>query len=94
MENNFDLKKFLVENKLTTNSRLNESIDMSSKDGHIAFIDNEDILATYSVEDAEEMARELAMTHYDAGQDQDDFVRDFMTAYKEGGYDIDDQVHW
>ena len=70
-----------------------KGIDMSSKDGYIAFIDNEDILATYSVEDAEEMARELAMTHHDAGQDQDNFVRSFMAAYKEGGYDADDQVH-
>mgnify|MGYP000073651263 CR=1 FL=1 len=70
-----------------------KSIDMSSKDGYIAFIDNEDILATYSVEDAEEMARELAMTHHDAGQDQDNFVKSFMAAYKEGGYDTDDQVH-
>jgi hypothetical protein len=70
-----------------------KDIDMSSKDGYIAFIDNEDILATYSVEDAEEMARELAMTHHDAGQDQDNFVRSFMAAYKEGGYDTDDQVH-
>jgi len=70
-----------------------KGIDMSSKDGYIAFIDNEDILATYSVEDAEEMARELAMNHHDAGQDQDNFVRSFMAAYKEGGYDTDDQVH-
>ena len=70
-----------------------EGIDMSSKDGYISFIDNENILATYSVEDAEEMARELAMTHHDAGQDQDNFVKSFMAAYKEGGYDYDDQVH-
>ena len=34
MENNFDLKKFLVENKLTTNSRLNEYTDY--KPGSIA----------------------------------------------------------
>jgi hypothetical protein len=27
MENNFDLRKFLVENKLTTNSRINEYTD-------------------------------------------------------------------
>ena len=70
-----------------------EGIDMSSKDGYIAFIDNEDILANYTPEDAEEMARELAMTHHDAGQDQDNFVKSFMAAYKEGGYDYDDQVH-
>ena len=70
-----------------------EGIDMSSKDGYIAFIDNENILANYNVEDAEEMARELAMTHHDAGKDQDNFVKSFMAAYKEGGYDNDDQVH-
>src|SRR6056300_667669 len=70
-----------------------EGIDMSSKDGYIAFIDNENILANYNVEDAEEMARELAMTHHDAGKDQDNFVKSFMAAYKEGGYDYDDQVH-
>ena len=70
-----------------------EGIDMSSKDGYISFIDNENILANYTPEDAEEMARELAMTHHDAGQDQDNFVKSFMAAYKEGGYDYDDQVH-
>ena len=70
-----------------------EGIDMSSKDGYIAFIDNENILANYNIEDAEEMARELAMTHHDAGKDQDNFVKSFMAAYKEGGYDHDDQVH-
>jgi len=70
-----------------------EGIDFSSKDGYIAFIDNENILANYTPEDAEEMARELAMTHHDAGQDQDNFVKSFMAAYKEGGYDYDDQVH-
>ena len=70
-----------------------EGIDMSSKDGYIAFIDNENILANYNIEDAEEMARELAMTHHDAGKDQDNFVKSFMAAYKEGGYDYDDQVH-
>ena len=31
MENTFDLKKFLVENKLTTNSRLLEETDKGSK---------------------------------------------------------------
>ena len=70
-----------------------EGIDMSSKDGYISFIDNENILANYTPEDAEEMARELAMNHHDAGQDQDNFVKSFMAAYKEGGYDYDDQVH-
>ena len=70
-----------------------EGIDMSSKDGYIAFIDNENILANYNIEDAEEMARELAMNHHDAGKDQDNFVKSFMAAYKEGGYDYDDQVH-
>ena len=70
-----------------------EGIDMSSKDGYISFIDNENILANYNIEDAEEMARELAMNHHDAGQDQDNFVKSFMAAYKEGGYDYDDQVH-
>ena len=70
-----------------------EGIDMSSKDGYIAFIDNENILANYNIEDAEEMARELAMTHHDAGKDQDNFVKSYMAAYKEGGYDYDDQVH-
>ena len=67
-----------------------KDIDMSSKDGYIAFIDNEDILGTYGLEDAEEMARELAMNHHDAGQDQDNFVKSFMAAYKEGGYMVDD----
>ena len=67
-----------------------KDIDMSSKDGYIAFIDNEDILGTYGLEDAEEMARELAMKHHDAGQDQDNFVKSFMAAYKEGGYMTDD----
>ena len=70
-----------------------KGIDMSSKDGYIAFIDNENILATYSVEDVEEMARELAMTHHEAGQDQDNFIKSFMMGYKEGGYDTEDQVH-
>ena len=70
-----------------------EGIDMSSKDGYVSFIDNENILANYTPEDAEEMARELAMTHHDAGQDQDNFVRSFMAAYKEGGHDTHDQVH-
>ena len=70
-----------------------EGIDMSSKDGYISFMDNENILANYNIEDAEEMARELAMNHHDAGQDQDNFVKSFMAAYKEGGYDYDDQVH-
>ena len=74
-------------------SEAEEGIDMSSKDGYISFIDNENILANYTPEDAEEMARELAMTHHDAGQDQDNFVKSFMAAYKEGGYDYDDQVH-
>ena len=67
-----------------------KDIDMSSKDGYIAFIDNEDILGNYGLEDAEEMARELAMNHHDAGQDQDNFVKSFMAAYKEGGYMVDD----
>ena len=67
-----------------------KDIDMSSKDGYIAFIDNEDILGTYGLEDAEEMARELAKNHHDAGQDQDNFVKSFMAAYKEGGYMVDD----
>ena len=67
-----------------------KGIDMSSKDGYIAFIDNEDILGNYGLEDAEEMARELAMNHHDAGQDQDNFVKSFMAAYKEGGYMTDE----
>ena len=66
-----------------------KDIDMSSKDGYIAFIDNEDILGNYGLEDAEEMARELAMNHHKAGQDQDNFVKSFMAAYKEGGYMTD-----
>ena len=70
----------------TEGSSLKEDIDMSSKDGYIAFIDNENILGTYGLEDAEEMARELAMNHHDAGRDQDNFVKSFMAAYKEGGY--------
>tara|TARA_R110001606_G_scaffold150605_1_gene290833 strand:+ start:3272 stop:4990 length:1719 start_codon:yes stop_codon:yes gene_type:complete len=74
-------------------SEAEEGIDMSSKDGYISFIDNENILTKYTPEDAEEMARELAMTHHDAGQDQDNFVRSFMAAYKEGGHDTHDQVH-
>ena len=36
------------------------------------------------------MARELAMNHHDAGQDQDNFVKSFMAAYKEGGYMTDE----
>ena len=83
---NFDLKKYLAEGRL-----LKENIDTSSKDGYIAFIDNENIFGTYGLEDAEEMARELAMNHHDAGQDQDNFVRSFMAAYKEGGYMSDDR---
>ena len=79
--NNFDLKKYLAESRL-----LKEDIDTSSKDGYIAFIDNENIFGTYGLEDAEEMARELAMNHHDAGQDQENFVKSFMAAYKEGGY--------
>ena len=67
-----------------------KDIDMSSKDGYIAFIDNEDIFASYGLEDIEDMARELAMNHHDAGQDQDNFVKSFMAAYKEGGYMVDD----
>ena len=67
-----------------------KDIDMSSKDGYIAFIDNEDIFASYGLEDIEDMARELAMNHHDAGPDQDNFVRSFMAAYKEGGYMVDD----
>ena len=78
--NNFDLKNFLTE------SRLLKEIDMSSKDGYIAFIDNENIFGTYGLQDIEEMARELAMNHHDAGRDQDNFVKSFMAAYKEGGY--------
>tara|TARA_E500000318_G_scaffold95618_1_gene95492 strand:- start:405 stop:683 length:279 start_codon:yes stop_codon:yes gene_type:complete len=92
MKDNFDLRKFLTENKLTSNSKLlKENIDMSSKDGYIAFIDNEGIFGTYGLEDAEEMARELAMNHHDAGQDQDNFVKSFMAAYKEGGYMTNDK---
>tara|TARA_R110000744_G_scaffold120539_1_gene224563 strand:- start:18 stop:272 length:255 start_codon:yes stop_codon:yes gene_type:complete len=79
--NNFDLKKYLAESRL-----LKEDIDTSSKDGYIAFIDNENIFGTYGLEDAEEMARELAMNHHDAGQDQENFVKSFMAAYEEGGY--------
>ena len=67
-----------------------KDIDMSSKDGYIAFIDNENIFASYGLEDIEDMARELAMNHHDAGPDQDNFVRSFMAAYKEGGYMVDD----
>ena len=91
-EDEIDLDELLAELEASVAEGKGE-IDMSSKDGYIAFIDNEDILATYSVEDAEEMARELAMDHHDAGQDQDNFVRSFMAAYKEGGYDTGDQVH-
>ena len=79
--NNFDLKNFLTE------SRLLKEIDMSSKDGYKSFVDNEDILGTYSVKDAEEMARELAMDHFDYDDPrQNQFIKDFMDAYKEGGY--------
>src|SRR6056300_833903 len=91
-EDEIDLDELLAELEASVAEGKGE-IDMSSKDGYIAFIDNEDILATYSVEDAEEMARELAMDHHDAGQDQDNFVRSFMASYKEGGYDTGDQVH-
>ena len=34
---------------------------MSNNDGYEAFVDNEDILGKYSIKDAEEMAKELAM---------------------------------
>tara|TARA_R110000737_G_C14464987_1_gene465715 strand:- start:226 stop:807 length:582 start_codon:yes stop_codon:yes gene_type:complete len=79
--NNFDLKKYLAE------GRLLKEIDMSSKDGYKSFVDNEDILGTYSVKDAEEMARELAMNHFDYDDPrQNQFIKDFMDAYKEGGY--------
>jgi len=61
-----NFKEFLSVNTDYVDENISKGIDMSSKDGYIAFIDNEDILATYSVEDAEEMARELAMTHHDA----------------------------
>ena len=43
MKNNFDLKKFLVENKLTTNSRMlverNDIVDVSKLDVETAFKD-------------------------------------------------------
>ena len=87
-----DLRKMTpdISPDLDIDEKKGKDIDMSSKDGYIAFIDNEDILGTYGLEDAEEMARELAMNHHDAGQDQDNFVKSFMAAYKEGGYMTDD----
>ena len=93
MENNFDLRKFLTENKLTSISKsLKEEVDFSNKDGYMAFADNEDIVGTYGVDDAIEFARELAMTHFDAGAQQDKFVDDFMIAYKEAGYDKGEEI--
>ena len=69
-----------------------ENIDMSNNDGYKAFVDNEDILGKYSIKDAEEMAKELAMTHFDYDDPkQGRFIKDFMDAYKEGGY-MDDYI--
>ena len=89
-----EFEEFLSVNPEILNADMTENrgkdIDMSSKDGYIAFIDNEDIFASYGLEDIEDMARELAMNHHDAGPDQDNFVKSFMAAYKEGGYMVDD----
>ena len=87
-----DLRKMTpdISPDLDIDEKKGKDIDMSSKDGYIAFIDNEDIFASYGLEDIEDMARELAMNHHDAGQDQDNFVKSFMAAYKEGGYMTDD----
>jgi len=71
---------------------LKEGVDYSNKDGALAFYDNEDIVGTYGVDDAIEFAKELAMTHFDAGPQQDKFVNDFLQAYKESGYDKGEEV--
>ena len=84
---NFDLKKYLAEGRL-----FKEEVDFSNKDGYMAFVDNENIVGTYGVDDAIEFAKELAMTHFDAGAQQDKFVDDFMIAYKEAGYDKGEEI--
>ena len=71
---------------------LKEEVDFSNKDGALAFYDNEDIVGTYGVDDAIEFAKELAMTHFDAGPQQDKFVKDFLQAYKESGYDKGEEL--
>ena len=85
-------RKYLNEGLDKKTDKVKENIDMSNNDGYEAFVDNEDILGKYSIKDAEEMAKELAMTHFDYDDPkQGRFIKDFMDAYKEGGY-MDDYI--
>jgi uncharacterized protein CbrC (UPF0167 family) len=62
-------------------------INMSSNDGYKSFVDNENIVGKWDIKDVEEMAKELAMDHFDYDDPrQVRFEKDFMDAYKEGGY--------
>jgi hypothetical protein len=62
-------------------------INFSSNDGYKSFVDNENIVGNWDIEDIEEMAKELAMTHFDYDDPrQVRFEEDFVNAYKEGGY--------
>jgi len=93
LKNNPLLKEEVKEEQLITESQeITEEANYSNKDGYMAFADNENIVGTYGVDDAIEFARELAMTHFDAGAQQDKFVDDFMIAYKEAGYDKGEEI--
>jgi len=93
LKNNPLLQKEAKKNKLITESQeITEEANYSNKDGYMAFADNENIVGTYGVDDAIEFARELAMTHFDVGAQQDKFVDDFMIAYKEAGYDKGEEI--
>ena len=62
-------------------------IDMSNNDGYKSFVDNENIVGKWNIEDIEEMAKELAMTHFDYDDPrQVRFEKDFINAYEEGDY--------
>ncbi len=62
-------------------------INFSSNDGYKSFVDNENIVGNWDIEDIEEMAKELAMTHFDYDDPrQVRFEEDFVNAYEEGGY--------
>ncbi|MDB0041594.1 hypothetical protein N9F16_00740 [bacterium] len=85
-------RKYLNEGLDKKTDKVKENIDMSNNDGYKAFVDNEDILGKYSIKDAEEMAKELAMDQFDYDDPkQGRFIKDFMDAYKEGGY-MDDYI--
>ena len=80
-------RKYLNEGLDKKTDKVKENIDMSNNDGYKAFVDNEDILGKYSIKDAEEMAKELAMTHFDYDDPrQVRFEKDFINAYEEGDY--------